>query len=139
MENRIPKQTGPCGVYCAACPSYDKTCNGCGSEDGDQKRRSKWGCKIRVCCLDTKKLSFCNECDDFPCKVYLAKLPDSHPGDKRFTYRHELPAILARLKMVGVEQWLVEQQQKWCCPECGGVISFYKYACAKCGYKQLPE
>ncbi|MFC1998376.1 DUF3795 domain-containing protein [Chloroflexota bacterium] len=70
---------GPCGVYCAACPSYDKTCNGCGSGDESQKRRSKWGCKTRVCCLDTKNLQFCNQCEDFPCKVYLKKLPDSPP------------------------------------------------------------
>ena len=84
----------------------------------------------------------CNDrckCDEFPCKVYLAKLPDSHAGDSRFTYRHELFDSLTRLAEIGVEQWILEQEQKWRCPECGGVVSFYKYTCAKCGYKQLFE
>jgi len=87
--------------------------------------------------MDTKQLQFCNQCPDYPCKVYRNKLTDSHPGDSRFVYRHELPAMLARLAEIGVERWIVEQQDKWCCPECGGVISFYKYTCAKCGHKQL--
>ena len=32
-----------------------------------------------------------------------------------------------------------EVPREWRCPECGGVVSFYKYTCAKCGYKQLFE
>ncbi|MFC1950857.1 DUF3795 domain-containing protein [Chloroflexota bacterium] len=136
MQNRLPKQMGPCGVYCAACPSYGKTCQGCGSEETSQKRRSKWGCKIRVCCLDTKGLQFCSQCDEFPCKVYRNKLTDSHPGDKRFTYRHELIDSLARLKEVGIDVWLAEQQQKWRCPQCGDTVRFYSYTCIKCGCKE---
>ena len=137
MTQRIPSQMGPCGVYCGACPSYAKTCNGCGSEDKTQKQKHKWGYKIRVCCLNTKRFQFCNQCDEFPCKVYRKKLSDSHPGDKRFAYRHELFDSLARLKEVGIERWLKEQEEKWRCPQCGGVVSFYKYTCAKCGYSSL--
>lgn len=26
----------PCGVFCGACPSYEKTCLGCASESKEQ-------------------------------------------------------------------------------------------------------
>lgn len=88
--NLSPALAAPRGVYCGACPAYlrVKSCHGCRSET-NQKRRSKYGCPIRRCCLEDKGLHFCYECDKFPCPKLRAKLSDSHPGDKRFAYRHE--------------------------------------------------
>ena len=137
MTQLISSRMGPCGVYCGACPSYGISCQGCGSENRvNQKRRSKWGCKIRKCCFETKKVEFCNQCDEFPCKTYRKKLTDSHPGDKRFAYRHELIDSLASIKEIGVDDWLVKQEAKWRCPQCGGTIRFYKYACPICSYEK---
>jgi hypothetical protein len=133
---KTPDPAGPCGIYCGACPSYNRSCRGCGSEDVDQKRKSKWACKIRTCCFGKKNLEFCFQCGEFPCGEYRRKLVDSHPGDARFRYRHEVMGSLDRIRTIGVERWLVEQEEKWRCPQCGGVVRFYVYRCPDCGHDQ---
>ena len=130
---KIPGELAPCGVYCGACPSFNKSCLGCQSEIKNQKRASKWGCKIRKCCLEEKKLDFCGNCLEFPCVNINKKLINSHPGDSKFKYRHEIPTNLAKLKELGCEDYLEYQKSRWSCPTCGGVVYFYHYICSKCG------
>ena len=134
---KIPNELAPCGVFCGACPSYLKTCQGCASESKEQSRKSKWGCKIRVCCYENKKNSFCIECEDYPCKVYNKKLLDTHQGDIRFKYRHEIPEIFAQIKNMAIVDYLEYQKKRWACPNCDGTIKFYQYQCDKCGYKSI--
>jgi hypothetical protein len=136
MIQKIPDPLAPCGVYCKACPSFKTSCNGCGSENKNQKRKSKWSCKIRVCCFEKNNFNFCYECEIFPCKDYRKKLSDSHKGDKKFNYRHELPKNLKRIKKIGKQDWAIEQKTRWKCPKCGGIIKFYKYSCSDCGNKK---
>jgi hypothetical protein len=136
---RIPDAMGPCGVYCGACPSFGRTCRGCGSEDRDQKRTSKWGCKLRRCCFDQRGLDLCVECDEFPCRKYIAKLPGSHPDDPRFAYRREAIDNLGRVREVGPDVWLEEQASRWRCPGCGGRVAFYHYTCIECGNQVFPR
>ena len=136
MLQKIPESLGPCGVYCEACPSFKLSCNGCGSENKNQKRKRKWSCRIRVCYFVKKNFSFCFECEEFPCKVYTKKISDSHKGDKRYQYRHELPSNLERIKKIGIEKWLKEQKTRWQCPKCLGTIRFYHYKCPHCGFKK---
>jgi len=125
-------ELAPCGVYCGACPSFGKTCLGCASESREQKRTSKWTCGIRRCCYDAKKLDYCIECDEFPCRTYRAKLLKSHVGDPRFRYRHEIPRIFPKLLKDGVEEFLRHQAERWSCPRCGGRVLFYLYECSRC-------
>lgn len=134
--NRIDS-IAPCGVYCGACPSFEKTCNGCASDDKKQNRCSKWNCKIRGCCYNKKKLDYCVFCDEFPCKLMNKKLIDSHPGDLRFTYRHEIQEVFIRLKNSSLIDYLNFQKQRWKCGKCDGTIQFYTYKCNKCGNKQI--
>lgn len=122
----------PCGIYCDVCPSYEKTCNGCGSVDPNQKRISKWSCKIRMCCMDHQNLRYCYQCTDFPCKV-LKKLQQSHPGNPKFSYRHEMLDNLDDLKRLGERQWIQLQKKKWTCPKCKGKLLFYANQCPTCG------
>jgi hypothetical protein len=129
----IPDSLAPCGVYCEACPSFIISCKGCRSENKNQKRKSKWDCKIRICCLEKKSYNFCYECKEFPCKDFSKKLIKSHSGDKKYQYRHELPNNLERIKKIGIEKWLKEQKTKWQCPKCSGIIKFYHYKCSECG------
>jgi len=135
---RIPDKASPCGVFCGACPSYEKSCLGCGSEDHNQKRKSKWKCRIRKCCFEDKDLDFCIDCDEFPCQSLGKKLKNSHPGEARFSYRHEIYHNLKQIKEKGVENWIKEQKKRHQCPKCDGQIVWYKYACNKCGYEYVP-
>ena len=127
----------PCGVYCGACPSFDKTCNGCASDDKNQDRCSKWSCKIRDCCYNQKGLDYCIYCEQFPCKIINKKLFSSHKGDPRYTYRYEIPDVFIRLKNMGVKKYLDFQIQRWKCKVCDGTIQFYLYKCNKCGKEQM--
>ena len=136
MNNRFD-ELAPCGVYCGACPAFNKTCNGCASDDKNQSRRSKWGCKIRNCCYDQKELDYCVNCEQFPCKIFNNKLLSTHQDDPRFTYRYEIPDIFAKLKTMSVENYLDFQIQRWKCNSCSGTIQFYTYKCNKCGKEQM--
>ncbi|MCF8231721.1 MAG: DUF3795 domain-containing protein [Bacteroidales bacterium] len=129
----------PCGVFCAACPSFKKTCLGCSSEERQQKRTSKWNCRIRDCCLYQMKLSFCVDCEAFPCSTHRKKLVDSHRGDPRFAYRHEIPEQFPKLKSLGLEDYLAYQRERYSCPDCGAIIQFYRYTCSRCGKEVRPE
>jgi len=133
MRNDIPRELAPCGVFCGACPSLDKSCLGCASQDQNQKRKSKWNCKIRQCCYDDKALSFCVECEQFPCGTINKKLIESHPGEVRFKYRHEIPQNLERLQELGLNDYLEYQKGRWSCPDCSGRVMFYEYKCSACG------
>jgi hypothetical protein len=116
---QIPNELAPCGVFCGACPSFNKTCLGCASESKEQKRTSKWGCKIRDCCYNIEEKDFC--------------LLHSHPGEIKFKYRHEIPEIFQKLKELGVDDYLEFQKQRWSCSSCGSRVNFYHYKCSKCG------
>jgi len=91
----------PCGLTCTECSvyiaardpqkaeelakqwqQYDKNakpewfkCRGCHGDD-----EFVWGddCKIRLCCIKTKKLDNCSLCNDFPCQLILDFENDEH-------------------------------------------------------------
>ncbi len=128
----IPPTLAPCGVYCGACPSFGKSCLGCASEDSNQPRRSKWGCKIRSCCYETKKYDFCVDCPEYPCKIVNTKLFKEHIDDPRFTYRFEIPGLFGKLKTLGIDKYMEFQRSRWTCEKCGGTIRFYDYKCDTC-------
>ncbi len=134
----VPPEAAPCGIYCGACPSFGRTCRGCSSHERDQRRRSKWGCHLRRCCIDEMGLDFCFQCGDHPCSRYTKKLSASHPNDSRFDYRREVHDNLRRIAEVGVDEWLEEQGIRWRCPACGGRVHFYHYTCSECGMSVHP-
>jgi hypothetical protein len=131
-DNKIPVELAPCGVFCGACPSFGKSCLGCASVDKNQIRKSKWACKIRNCCYFTKNKSFCFECGEFPCQELNRKLINSHTGDLRFRYRHEIVENLEKLSDLGIENYFKNQNEKWECPLCKGRIHWYSYRCSQC-------
>jgi len=128
-------ELAPCGVFCGACPSYNKSCLGCASENKDQKRASKWACKVRNCCYSTQNKNYCIECDKFPCEKLRKKIIDTHTEDVKYKYRHEIPEIFIKMGQMEIEDYLQYQKKRWACPSCGGIIYFYKYECSECGRK----
>lgn len=132
-------ELAPCGVYCGACPSFNKTCKGCASEDRNQKRQSKFSCEIRICCYEEKGLDFCIECNQYPCKKIKKKFINSHPDDPKYTYRHETPAVIAKLKTMGLDDFLEFQKKRWQCKSCEGTVQFYHYKCDTCEKERMIE
>lgn len=130
--NKSVNELAPCGVYCGACPSFEKSCFGCSSETKQNTRTSRMGCKIRICCHTIKKVNYCAKCDQFPCAKVNQKLIKSHPKDPRFKYRHELPQMHEEFKKMGITKFLQHQKKRWTCPDCGGSVRFYHYKCSQC-------
>jgi hypothetical protein len=143
-ENRI--LVAYCGLYCGACsfrvaaqesdrqhleamPSkYDsykdaplEVCSGCRQESG------VCGHGIRECARN-RALGHCGACPEFPC----ARIREFN--DDGIPHHTEAIANLERLKRVGEEAWLADQERNWTCV-CGARFSWYRRECPKCGTK----
>ena len=130
-----------CGLYCGACsfqvayetkdrkhidsmPSrYDKykndepeNCPGCRLENkcGD--------CEIRDCAV-SKKVDYCIQCGDYPCKIITAFGNDGVP------HHAEIFNNLKELKELGEKEWLERKKQEYMCPVCKTRFSWYNKKC----------
>jgi hypothetical protein len=150
-----------CGLYCGACeimdayragiesgrtPQWDDLpasftghiphaeikCHGCKSDDVFAGCRT---CPIRACALKKGILGTCRDCRKYPCMIYAAfkvvwwlrKL-----GKKLPHWRAAKPN-LKRMREIGIDRWLEEQDKAWRCPGCGTKFTWYRTACAGCG------
>lgn len=126
----------PCGINCGACKYYlTKTrglyksnrsgCIGCIPRDK--------GCTYQGGCepLNKRAIRFCYECSNFPCDK-LQKL------NKRYStkYHTNLLDNLMEIKNKGLKLWLGEEERKWKCTNCGGMVSIHTHCCFDCGVKQ---
>jgi hypothetical protein len=129
----------PCGMNCAHCQLYlnyryrnEKPelhglkggCQGCRPRDkrcGFLKQR----CEL----LKNKKVQFCYECSDFPCENLqkLDKRYEKKGWDVSFSDNNR------RIKEIGLEKFIKEQEEKWTCPVCKGPISVHGGQCINCG------
>ncbi len=67
-----------CGILCSACTYREsKGCPGCTVMD-----KPFWGedCPIKTCC-EGKGLTFCGQCELFPCDVLFQYSYDAEHGD----------------------------------------------------------
>jgi len=107
-----------CGIYCGACPDDDKECLGCKSENTREPE-----CEFRVCNIQ-KGLNNCSECSRFPCGKVIEMSKSEWPHHKT-----ALPN-LERIKEVGIELWLKEQDSENRCASCGQRIFWYRKCCS---------
>ncbi len=132
----------PCGIYCGSCRQYLVL-----KKDLLEEKGLKIGCRgcrirnkncafIRRDCppLRNNELEFCYECDKFPCQN-LKKISNT------YTERYSLSLIenLKRMKEVGVNKWLQEQEELYTCPKCGGEICIHDEECYDCGNEINPN
>ena len=137
---------GICGVYCGACSIYrayndndealyqrniDKGiprdqvfCKGCGSNVVNE-----WcaNCDFRKC-VNEKEIAYCFECEDFPCKKLV---------DFSKTRPHRTLGLrnFKQLKEMDIEGWLIQQEKRWTCSQCGKQLHWYSEKCSNCGTK----
>jgi hypothetical protein len=160
------KLNGYCGLYCGACDVFrlsekarqegakakweemperlkkvirraDITCQGCRSDvlfAGCRK------CPI-LKCARRKGVESCALCAKYPCFYFwiidlfvkwrklAAKLP--HTSARR--------PNLEFIRKGGLARFLVEQEQRWRCPQCGAPLSWYLERCASCGRYSEPS
>ncbi|NDP28471.1 MAG: DUF3795 domain-containing protein [Flavobacterium sp.] len=135
-----------CGLYCGSCGIFlatqendsekilqyaivlnqtiDETlCDGCGA------KRKSFHCS-KMCtfidCKLKKGVVSCVECEDFPCKSLIefkSKMP----------HRIEIIQSQNRMKEIGIENWIIEMQAYFSCPDCKTMNSAYEITCRNCG------
>jgi len=120
----------PCGLYCGCCFIYkagsDKAlaqqiaakfgmkaeqvkCEGCVPEKGACKMLFKGGiCPTYECAVNRKKVTFCYECDEFPC-LKLAPCADRAGEIPHNTKIYNLVQIQKK----GLDKWMEGVEVSW--------------------------
>jgi len=122
----------PCGMNCRICIGFfgytmsgkkrKMKCIGC-NPSGKSCAHLKKYCKK----LAKKEIEYCYECKDFPCKQ-IQKLDDKYR--KRFDY--STINNLNYIKENRMEKFLENQEKKYKCPKCGGIICVHNGNCYFC-------
>ena len=122
----------PCGMNCELCVSFfGYTMN------GEKRKNPCTGCRSREknCAflkkkcdkLSEKVIEYCFECSEFPCEN-LEKL------DSRYREKYDMSMIknLEFIEDNGIEDFLKKQEDRYSCPECGGIICVHNNVCYNC-------
>lgn len=130
----------PCGMNCAICASYLAQKNDVKSKGvrmpycvGCRPRNKNCAfLKKRCAILSSGEVTFCFECDNFPCEN-LSTI------DKRYRTRYRMSMIenLNFIKENATEKFLEEQQKTWKCKTCGELLSCHNGLCFECDLEKL--
>lgn len=155
QENDTGKEhlVAVCGTYCGACFAYIAK----NSEDEETKNRlkkefssgqmklnmEKFGCDgclsdgktaahcqactMRKCAEKKQDVTRCSDCPDFPCSLIT-----NFNNDGRL-HHAELLGNLRQIRDIGVQKWVKNEEERWCCPQCHLPMSWYDSECARCG------
>jgi len=88
------------------------------------KLGNDYGCEP----IKTKSARFCYECREFPCEI-VNKL------ERKYTRKYHTSILgnLEKIKESGLQQFLKDDEKKWKCQACGGVVSMHTSTCFDCG------
>jgi hypothetical protein len=100
-------------------------CNGCKS---DSLFVNCAVCKIRECAINSH-VNHCIDCEKYPCNLII----DSRKIGSLLPHIKGNRSNMERIRNVGVDHWLSEQEKRWKCPECGTGFSWYTNSCTQCG------
>ncbi len=123
----------PCGINCSLCLAFQRdknSCCGCWGPD-DQKPLSCVHCIIKNCeYLAATQSKFCYECIKYPC-ARIKQL------NKRYSTKYNVSIAdnQQTIKNRGLEAFILQDTEKWKCPQCGGSICMHRGFCLKCNQK----
>ena len=146
-----PDYIAPCGLYCGVCgilyathennlkfkeilagfysdklpegenlSAEDIHCKGCLSSEPYYFCKE---CAIKDCVTE-KGYTGCHECNDFPCKLIEEF---SIPLGKKVILR-----AIPYWREVGTEKWIIDEEARYICPECGHKLFRGAQRCNKC-------
>uniref|UniRef100_UPI003522A4DE DUF3795 domain-containing protein n=1 Tax=Enterocloster clostridioformis TaxID=1531 RepID=UPI003522A4DE len=119
----------PCGMNCRLCYGYIRPrnqCPGCRASD-DSKPKSCTNCSIAGCAKrNQNQWQTCALCDT-PCR----RLKDL---DKRYRSKYHMSMIenLATIRDQGMQFFLQQQEDAFCCPVCGLTLCVHRNECPSC-------
>ncbi len=121
----------PCGMNCGACIAYLREKNKCGGCLGLDSKKPKYcrECSVVTCEIRKNLLSHaCYDCQKFPCRR-IKQL------DKRYRTKYHM-SMIENLEMIrdeGLEMFLLKENNRWLCPDCGAPASVHRDTCFECG------
>lgn len=135
----MPRHNAYCGLYCGACCSmitHEKSQGDASAMamETDPKELPCTGCDATyqqncefIVCNKAHGTESCAFCPEFPCAM-IVKFKDDE-------WEHHQVVLdnLNRIKEIGIEGWLKEQQEYWQCPKCGKRTQWYQKQCNHCG------
>jgi len=102
----------------------DVLCDGCLSKG----RLDLWcrNCQIRICTKLQSGKIWCSDCDELPCPRLTNFQNDG--------MKHHLEIVenLKGLHKIGIEAWVIQEEQRWTCSECKANLSWYDRNCPEC-------
>lgn len=137
MPNPIDERLlAPCGLNCLLCYRHLKkagACPGCFAEEGGEgpprpiKSKSCRECPLKACAR-ARGHAYCHECEARPCAP-LKRL------EKTYQQRYGVSLSANGFSVIqrGLDAFMRGEQEKWGCPECGGVIGVHDRLCSECG------
>lgn len=132
MKNIDSSLIAPCGMNCSLCLGYQREknhCKGCRNEKEIMyKTNGSAYCVIKKCeFLKKSKSGFCYDCDKFPC-TRLKQL------DKRYKTKYNMSMIenLENIKEKGISKFIKQENIKWECSKCHGLICVHREYCLNC-------
>ena len=119
----------PCGMNCALCIAHQRAKNHCAGCLSDTfKATYCQRCYIKNCVkLQDTHLSFCFECDTYPCKRFKNL-------DKRYRSKYGM-SMLKNLEFIqefGIEKFIEKEKGLWTCVKCGHMLSVHRDSCIYC-------
>lgn len=117
-------------MNCSLCSQYLRSKNSCSGCTIDNPNMPKYcmECRIRNCVeIQLYAKQFCYECAMFPC-LRLRQL------DKRYRTRYGMSMLENQesIRLSGLEAFITQQQERWQCPTCGGLICVHDGKCPIC-------
>ena len=104
-------------------------CDGCLS-DGEIPPHCR-SCAMRECVASKQNLgqsvTRCSDCDELPCARIMELI------DTGLLHRGEYLPNLAKIREMGVQEWVEYEEERWSCPRCGVPMSWYDAECVACG------
>lgn len=137
VKRVTPDSIAPCGMNCSLCRAYGrerKPCSGCRGDDA-MKTKTRLQCAIKNCeKLTDGEIDYCFGCSDFPCNS-LRHL------DSRYKAKYGMSMIknLAEICKVGLQEFVINENERWACQQCGEVICVHKPDCCSCGHAWNPK
>jgi len=123
----------PCGINCGVCMAYLREknhCPGCRVIIND-KSKSRLRCVVKNCAhIKNGKSGYCYDCDRLPCQRIKSL-------DKRYRLKYGL-SVIENLKLMGkfgVKAFVIKENKRWVCPECGAALCMHRESCDACGHK----
>jgi rubrerythrin len=104
-------------------------CDGCLS--GGKLAAHCQNCNIRLCALNKQNNSRCSDCEELPC-YRITNLINMG----RYLHRKEYLPNLEKIREMGVQKWAKYEEERWRCPQCGLLMSWYDAECVGCGAKR---